>query len=112
MTMEALAAAVEARDAYTHGHTERVASYARVLAQALGLQPPELETLQRACTFEHAKGEILQGSATHFDPEVVTAFIKSQQAIEELLDESVEEEGHPHPEPGDLQGWRLHVVGR
>jgi putative nucleotidyltransferase with HDIG domain len=212
MTMEALAAAVEARDAYTHGHTERVASYARVLAQSLGLQPPDLEALQRACilhdigkigiedqilgkqgrldpeeelrmqrhpliavemlkgigfldpvlpiirahherwdgngypdqlhadeiplgarilavadamdamtsdrsyrrarTFEHAKGEILKGSATHFDPEVVTAFIKSQQAIEELLNESAEEEGHPHPQPGDLQGWRLHVVGR
>jgi hypothetical protein len=42
----------------------------------------------------------------------VTAFIKSQQAIELLLNESAEEEGHPHPEPGDLQGWRLHVVGR
>ena len=212
MTMEALAAAVEARDAYTHGHTERVGSYARLLAESLGLKAPELEALHRACIlhdigkigvedqilrkqgqldpdeelrmqrhpliavemlkgidflepvlpiirhhherwdgngypdrlhadeiplgarilavadavdamtsnrsyrrarpFEHAKGEILKGSGTHFDPEVVTAFIKSQHAVEDLLNQSAEAEDHPHPDPGDLRGWRLHVVGR
>ena len=65
-----------------------------------------------ARTFEYAKTEILKGSTTHFDPEVVTAFIKSQRAIEDLLRQTAADEVNHHPDPGDLGGWRLHVVGR
>jgi putative nucleotidyltransferase with HDIG domain len=211
MTIEALAAAVEARDPYTHGHTQRVGQYAVVMAKLLGASEAEINSLRRASvlhdigkigiedhilrkqgrldadeelrmqrhpaigvemlkgidfldpvlplirhhhekwdgngypdqlradeiplgarilavadaldamtsdrpyraarTFEYAKAEILKGSGTHFDPEVVTAFIKSQHAIEELLKESAVNEVHHHPDPGDLSGWRLHVVG-
>jgi putative nucleotidyltransferase with HDIG domain len=211
MTIEALAAAVEARDPYTHGHTRRVEDYAVIMAKTLGCSDEELGAIRRASvlhdigkigiedgilrkqgrlepdeelrmqrhpvigvdmlqgidflepvlplvrhhherwdgngypdqlradeiplgarilavadavdamtsdrsyrparTFEHAKTEILKGSGTHFDPEVVTAFIKSQNAIEEQLRESSAEELH-HPESDDLGGWRLHVVGR
>jgi hypothetical protein len=42
----------------------------------------------------------------------VTAFIKSQRAIEDLLREAAEEELEEHPGPDDLGGWRMHVVGR
>jgi putative nucleotidyltransferase with HDIG domain len=212
MTIEALAAAVEARDPYTHGHTRRVEDYALIMAQALGCSEAELSALRRACvlhdigkigiedailrkqarlepdeamrmqkhpvigvdmlkgidfldpvlplirhhherwdgngypdelradeiplgarilavadavdamtsdrpyraarTFEYAKTEILKGSATHFDPEVVTAFIKSQRAIEDLLRATAGEEMHHHPDSDDLGGWRMHVVGR
>ena len=212
MTIEALAAAVEARDPYTHGHTQRVEEYAVIMARALGCDEAEVNAIRRASvlhdigkigiedtilrkqgrlepeeelrmqrhpvigvdmlkgidfldpvlalirnhherwdgngypdqlredeipmgarilavadaldamtsdrpyraarTFEYAKNEILKGSATHFDPEVVTAFIKSQRAIEELLREAAEEELVDHPEPDDLGGWRLHVAGR
>jgi putative nucleotidyltransferase with HDIG domain len=212
MTIEALAAAVEARDPYTHGHTQRVEEYAVIMAKALGCDEPEIFALRRASvlhdigkigiedlilrkqgrlepaeeirmqkhpiigvdmlkgidfldpvlplirhhherwdgngypdqlredeiplgarilavadaldamtsdrsyraarTFEYAKTEILKGSATHFDPEVVTAFIKSQRAIEDLLRQSTDEEANHHPDPDDLGGWRLHVVGR
>jgi putative nucleotidyltransferase with HDIG domain len=212
MTIEALAAAVEARDPYTHGHTRRVGQYAVVMAKLLGASESEIHALRRAAvlhdigkigiedhilrkqgrleadeelrmqrhpvigvemlkgidfldpvlplirhhherwdghgypdqlradeipagarilavadavdamtsdrpyraarTFEYAKAEILKGSGTHFDPEVVTAFIKSQHEIEELLRESASTEVHHHPDPGDLSGWRLHVVGR
>jgi putative nucleotidyltransferase with HDIG domain len=212
MTIEALAAAVEARDPYTHGHTKRVEEYATIMAQALGATEAEVSALRRACvlhdigkigiedtilrkqarlepdeamrmqkhpvigvdmlkgidfldpvlplirhhherwdgngypdelradeiplgarilavadavdamtsdrpyraarTFEYAKTEILKGSATHFDPEVVTAFIKSQRAIEDLLRATAEDEMHHHPDSDDLGGWRMHVVGR
>jgi putative nucleotidyltransferase with HDIG domain len=212
MTIEALAAAVEARDPYTHGHTQRVEEYAVIMARALGCDETEVSAIRRASvlhdigkigiedeilrkqgrlepeeelrmqrhpvigvdmlkgidfldpvlalirnhherwdgngypdqlredeiplgarilavadaldamtsdrpyraarTFEYAKTEILKGSATHFDPEVVTAFIKSQHAIEELLREAAEEEMVDHPDADDLGGWRLHVAGR
>ncbi len=212
MTIEALAAAVEARDPYTHGHTRRVEDYAVIMAKELGCTEAEVGALRRACvlhdigkigiedailrkqarlepeeamrmqkhpvigvdmlkgidfldpvlplirhhherwdgngypdelradeiplgarilavadavdamtsdrpyraarTFEYAKTEILKGSATHFDPEVVTAFIKSQRAIEELLRAAAGDEMHHHPDSDDLGGWRMHVVGR
>jgi putative nucleotidyltransferase with HDIG domain len=212
MTIEALAAAVEARDPYTHGHTRRVEEYAVIMAKVLGCSEAEVSALRRACvlhdigkigiedgilrkqarlepeeairmqrhavigvdmlkgidfldpvlplirhhherwdgngypdelradeiplgarilavadavdamtsdrpyraarTFEYAKTEILKGSGTHFDPEVVTAFIKSQRAIEELLRTTSGDEMHHHPDSDDLGGWRMHVVGR
>ena len=212
MTIEALAAAVEARDPYTHGHTRRVEDYAVIMAKALGCSDADINALRRACvlhdigkigiedsilrkqarlepdealrmqkhpvigvdmlkgidfldpvlplvrhhherwdgngypdelradeiplgarilavadavdamtsdrpyraarTFDYAKTEILKGSATHFDPEVVTAFIKSQRAIEDLLRATAGEEMHRHPDSDDLGAWRMHVVGR
>ena len=212
MTIEALAAAVEARDPYTHGHTQRVEAYTVIMAKALGCDESEVSAIRRASvlhdigkigiedvilrkqarlepdeeirmqkhpvisvdmlkgidfldpvlplvrhhherwdgngypdqlhadeiplgarilavadaldamtsdrpyraarTFEYAKTEILKGSATHFDPEVVTAFIKSQRAIEDLLRQAAGDEVNHHPDPDDVGGWRLHVVGR
>jgi putative nucleotidyltransferase with HDIG domain len=212
MTIEALAAAVEARDPYTHGHTRRVEEYATIMAKALGATDADISALRRACvlhdigkigiedtilrkqarlepdeairmqkhpvigvemlkgidfldpvlplirhhherwdgngypdelredeiplgarilavadavdamtsdrpyraarTFEYAKTEILKGSGTHFDPEIVTAFIKSQHAIEDLLRATASDDVHHHPDSDDLGGWRMHVVGR
>ena len=212
MTIEALAAAVEARDPYTHGHTQRVEEYAVLMARALNCSEDEINAIRRASvlhdigkigiedvilrkqarlepdeelrmqrhpvigvdmlhgidflepvlplvrhhherwdgngypdqlhadeiplgarilavadaldamtsdrpyraarTFEYAKTEILKGSGTHFDPEVVTVFIQSQRAIEGLLREAGSDEMRHHPDPDDLGGWRLHVVGR
>ena len=211
MTIEALAAAVEARDPYTHGHTQRVEEYAIIMAKELGCNEEEISAIRRASvlhdigkigiedailrkqgrlepdeeirmqrhpvigvdmlqgidflepvlplvrhhherwdgngypdelhadeiplgarilavadaldamtsdrsyrparTFDYAKTEILKGSGTHFDPEVVTAFIKSQRTIEDLLRRASLEDVR-HPESDDLGGWRLHVVGR
>jgi putative two-component system response regulator len=47
-TMQALAAAVEARDPYTRGHCERVTQYALGIAEALAFSHQELEVLKRA----------------------------------------------------------------
>jgi len=86
---------------------------ARILAVADAVDAMTSDRPYRAArTFEYAKTEILKGSATHFDPEVVTAFIKSQRAIEDLLRNAAGEEMHHHPDSDDLGGWRMHVVGR
>ena len=46
--VEALAAAVDAKDHYTHYHSERVAGYARQIALELGLSPSRVELLEVA----------------------------------------------------------------
>jgi len=47
-TLQALAAAVEARDPYTRGHCERVTQYALTIAEALAFSDEDLEILERA----------------------------------------------------------------
>ena len=94
-------------------HADEIPLGARILAVADALDAMTSDRPYRAArTFDYAKTEILKGSATHFDPEVVTAFIKSQRAIEDLLRQAAGDEVNHHPDPDDVGGWRLHVVGR
>jgi len=47
-TVRSLVTAIEAKDPYTRGHSERVAVYARRLGERLGLARGDLELLERA----------------------------------------------------------------
>lgn len=60
---------------------------ARVLAVADALDAMTSERPYRAAqTFDFAKNEILNSSGTHFDPEVVTAFIKCQAPLRTMVE--------------------------
>jgi len=48
LTLEALAKAIDARDRYTAGHSERVTAYTLVLARTMKLPAADLDVLQRA----------------------------------------------------------------
>jgi len=56
-TVRVLAAAIDARDPYTHGHSARVSTYALQLGRELGLNNQDLEELEVACLF-HDIGKI------------------------------------------------------
>ena len=56
-TLESLAKALEAKDSYTAGHSERVSRWAVMIARRLGLSEPEVEEL-RAMAVLHDIGKI------------------------------------------------------
>jgi putative nucleotidyltransferase with HDIG domain len=56
-TVRTLVAAVEAKDSYTRGHSERVTAYAIALGQTLGLTEENLDTL-RLASLLHDIGKI------------------------------------------------------
>ena len=52
-----VAAAIDARDSYTHGHSARVSQLSLLLGEAIGLSKEELDELEVACLF-HDVGKI------------------------------------------------------
>jgi len=46
--VSALASSIDAKDPYTHGHSQRVTRYSLAIAEALGLQDDEVEDLELA----------------------------------------------------------------
>jgi HD-GYP domain-containing protein (c-di-GMP phosphodiesterase class II) len=66
-TLEAFALAVDAKDAYTHGHSRRVGAFAVQIAQMLRLPPEEIETISRAALL-HDIGKIGISNAILYKP--------------------------------------------
>lgn len=56
-TIKVLAHAIDARDHYTHSHSENVARYAVAVATELGFSAKEIETIREACEL-HDLGKI------------------------------------------------------
>jgi len=56
-TIRVLAQAIDARDHYTHSHSENVARYAVVIANALKLSAKDIELIRQACEL-HDLGKI------------------------------------------------------
>lgn len=56
-TVQAMARAMEARDEYTHGHSQRVAAMCRKIAGALAVSPEDAEVLEMAAGL-HDVGKI------------------------------------------------------
>jgi putative nucleotidyltransferase with HDIG domain len=52
-----VAAAIDARDSYTHGHSARVSQFSMLIGKAIGLSTEELKDLEVACLF-HDVGKI------------------------------------------------------
>ena len=44
-TMEGFARALEAKDPYTHGHSDRVANYAKLIAEAMGMPKSDVDRI-------------------------------------------------------------------
>jgi len=55
--VKVVAAAIDARDTYTHGHSARVAKYSLLIGKEIGLAKEELRDLEIACLF-HDVGKI------------------------------------------------------
>ena len=56
-TIRALVATIEAKDKYTHGHSERVTEFALILGQEIGLSPKKLDNI-RLASMLHDIGKI------------------------------------------------------
>ncbi|MDI6821496.1 MAG: HD-GYP domain-containing protein [Actinomycetota bacterium] len=98
-TVKSLVAAVEAKDPYTRGHSERVAEYAEKIARQLHLPEEKIETLKYAALL-HDVGKIgitrrilsKPGKLTHAEyrkveehPEIGVAIIREIEFLKEVV---------------------------
>lgn len=70
-TIKAFAAAIDLKDAYTKGHSDRVARYAEVIGREMGVAGPALEQI-RTAGYLHDIGKILVDRALINNPRPLT----------------------------------------
>ena len=88
-TVRGFVKAVEALDPYTRGHTERVAHFARLTGEHLGLGPERLETLRWAALI-HDVGKVAVPPDLLHKPGLLTdeeyrQTVRHMQVVEEVL---------------------------
>jgi putative nucleotidyltransferase with HDIG domain len=70
-TVRVLVSTIEAKDPYTHGHTERVAQYAVGIAKAMDFTPEEIQTIQLGA-FLHDIGKLHTSDSILHKPGALT----------------------------------------
>jgi len=98
-TLRALIGAVEARDAYTHGHSARVAELSVHLGLRLGLRPAALRTLAEGA-YLHDVGKV--GIPDHHPEQARWPYRRGAG-----LDPTAPDRGLRHRRPGTLAARRL-----
>jgi putative nucleotidyltransferase with HDIG domain len=82
---------------------------ARIIAVADALDAMTSERpYRRPQEFDFAKAEILKGSGKHFDPQVVTAFLKDQTRLREMM--TLVHSMQARAQSDKASGWRPRVV--
>lgn len=71
-TIKVLAQAIDARDHYTHSHSENVARYATTIAEEMSLSADEIEKIREACEL-HDLGKIGVGDSVLTKTSTLTA---------------------------------------
>jgi putative nucleotidyltransferase with HDIG domain len=77
--VKVIAAAIDARDSYTHGHSARVSQFSILIGKAIGLSKEQLEDLEIACLF-HDVGKIKTPDSILLKPGKLT-----QSEYEEMI---------------------------
>lgn len=99
-TVQALAKAIEVKDPYTRGHSERVTAYALMIAEAMGLDEVERQKLKYAATL-HDIGKIGIAGRVLNKPGALTeeeySHVKTHPALGDSIIEPVEFLQAPRP---------------
>lgn len=92
-TIQSLAAAIDAKDSYTHGHSKRVMSYSIAIAEEMGFDEQELNTLRHTALL-HDIGKIGISEAILQKPGKLTNeefdYIKGHPVVGAHILESIE----------------------
>ena len=129
-TIKVLVSTIEAKDSYTRGHTDRVAMFARLIAEEMGLDKTDLETVSfgaalhdigKLGVFEdilNKPGELTDGEweIVRSHPEVGANIIKNMKFLEAASDlvrhhhERLDGRGYPDGLRGDQISLGARIV--
>ncbi len=129
-TIKVLVSTIEAKDSYTRGHTERVAMFARLIAEEMGLDKKDLETVSFGAALHdigklgvyedilNKPGELTEGEweIVRSHPAVGANIIKNMKFLEAACDlvrhhhERLDGRGYPDGLKGDQISLGARIV--